>query len=265
MEQFYLNNPGYPRWSETLTIDEINLEVQEEPGLTPLKSELEYNLDDLFYKPITQKVLDKVTNPKLRELAEACNARNIDTGFKPYLVNGKICLWSLRVGPVLQAPSALEMMRILKLDNYFEFVPETIHRRKTVDDVLAEVEADPFGLETKDPSKERKMKKFLNSHTSSEVNTAVSMYMVGAIEFFKKVSQPKVKELAFEFATLGITGIDPNKDGYSIPSIKNKTFTGYQALAYYYVSWAIAIPEMLAHLQMPFDKEYELANQMTKL
>jgi len=46
---------------------------------------------------------------------------------------------------------------------------------------------------------------------------------------------------------------------------QNKTFTGYQALAYYYLSWAIAIPEMLAHLQMPFDKEYELANQMTKL
>jgi len=89
--------------------------------------------------------------------------------------------------------------------------------------------------------------------------------MVGAIEFFKTVSQPKVKGLAFEFATLGITGIDPNKDGYSIPSIKNKTFTGYQALAYYYVSWAIAIPDMLAQLQMPFDKEYELANQMTKL
>lgn len=153
----------------------------------------------------------------------------------------------------------------LKLDSYFELVPEDEHRRKTIDDVISEIEADPFGLETKDPSKERKMKKFLNSHTTSELNTAVAMYMVGAIEFFKPMSQTKIKELAFEFATLGMSGIDPNKDGYSIPSIKNKSYTGYQALAYYYVSWATAIPEMLTQLQMPFEKEYELAKQMTKL
>lgn len=153
----------------------------------------------------------------------------------------------------------------LKLDAYFELVPEDEHRRKTIDDVLSEIENDPYGLEIKDPSKERKMKKFLDSHTSSDINQAVAMYMVGAIEFLKPMDQPKVKELAFEFATLGMSGIDPKKDGYSIPSIKNKSFTGYQALSYYYVSWALAIPEMLAQLQMPFDKEYELANQMTKL
>jgi tetratricopeptide (TPR) repeat protein len=153
----------------------------------------------------------------------------------------------------------------LKLDSYFELVPEEEHRRKTIDNVLSEIENDPYGLETIDPSKERKMKKFLESHTSSEINHAVAMYMVGAIEFFKPMSQAKIKELAFEFATLGMSGIDPKKDGYSIPSIKNKYFTGYQALAYYYVSWATAIPEMLAQLQMPFDKEYELAQQMTKL
>lgn len=57
-----------------------------------------------------------------------------------------------------------------------------------------------------------------------------------------------------------MSGIDPKKDGYS----QNKSFTGYQSLAYYYVSWATAISEMLAQLQMPFDK-YELDKQMTKL
>jgi tetratricopeptide (TPR) repeat protein len=153
----------------------------------------------------------------------------------------------------------------LKLDSYFELVPEDEHRRKSIDDVLSEIENDPYGLETKDPSKERKMKKFLESHTTSEVNHAVAMYMVGAIEFFKTMAKPKVKEIALEFATLGMSGIDPKKDGYSIPSFKNKSFTGYQALAYYYVSWATAIPEMLTQLQMPFDKEYELAQHMTKL
>ena len=41
-----------------------------------------------------------------------------------------------------------------------------------------------------------------------------------------------------------------------------KKITGYQAIAYYYVSWAIGIPEMLDKLQMPFDKEYKLALSM---
>ena len=45
-------------------------------------------------------------------------------------------------------------------------------------------------------------------------------------------------------------------------SIPNKTFSGYQILAYYYVSWAIAMPEMLAQLQLPFDEEYKLALTM---
>src|SRR5690606_5406755 len=122
-----------------------------------------------------------------------------------------------------------------------------------------------YELEDKDTSKEQKMKKFLGGHTSSDINNAVAMHMVSAIEFFKPMAQAKVKELAFEFAALGMTGIDPNKKGYSIPSIKSKSFTGYQALSYYYVSWAIAVPEMLAQLQMPFDKEFKLAKQMTEL
>src|SRR5690606_23214506 len=46
----------------------------------------------------------------------------------------------------------------LKLDNYFELIPEDEHRRKTVEDVISEIEADPYGLETRDPSQERKMK-----------------------------------------------------------------------------------------------------------
>lgn len=153
----------------------------------------------------------------------------------------------------------------LKLDSYFELVQEAKHKRKTVEDVLAEIESDPYGLNTVDPSKERKMKKFLENHSDKDLNPAVAMYMAGALEYFGPMPKSKVKEIAFELATLGMTGIDPGKEGYSIPSIKDKSFTGYQALAYYYVSWAIAIPEMLSQLQMPFDKEYELAKQLTQL
>lgn len=75
----------------------------------------------------------------------------------------------------------------------------------------------------------------------------------------------KQLQIAFEFATLGMSGIDPSQDCYSIPAIKDKKFSGYQTLVYYYVSWAIAIPEMLSQLQMPFGKEYELANKLAEL
>jgi tetratricopeptide (TPR) repeat protein len=153
----------------------------------------------------------------------------------------------------------------LNLDGYFELVPEDNYRRKTIEEVLSEIEEDPFGLNTVDSSKERKMKKFLDSHSDESLNSVVSMYMVGAIEFFSSMSNSKIKALAFEFATLGMSGIDPKKDGYTIPSIKNKSFSGYKALAYYYVSWAIGIPEMLAQLQMPFDKEFEMAKKLSKL
>lgn len=62
----------------------------------------------------------------------------------------------------------------------------------------------------------------------------------------------------------GTQGYSPDKDNYRINSIPGKTFSGYHILAYYYVSWAIAIPEMLAQLKLPFDDEYKLALTMHK-
>jgi len=41
-------------------------------------------------------------------------------------------------------------------------------------------------------------------------------------------------------------------------------FSGYQILAYYYVSFAIAIPEMLMEMQLPYHEEYKLAKTMFK-
>lgn len=149
----------------------------------------------------------------------------------------------------------------LALDNFFELIPEQEDKRKTVDDALEAMNRDPYGQEEEDPSNERKMKKFFNEHSRGEINMAVAMYMVTAIEYFKRMSKPGIKKIAFELATLGMTGIDPKKTkGYSVPSIEGD-FSGYKILAYYYVSWALAMPEMLQSLQMPFDREYELAVQ----
>ena len=62
-----------------------------------------------------------------------------------------------------------------------------------------------------------------------------------------------------------LQGIDPVEGNrYRVPSIKGKEFSGYHLLAYYYVSWKLAVPGMLAQLGLPFDDEYILAEQMYK-
>ena len=89
----------------------------------------------------------------------------------------------------------------------------------------------------------------------------MSMYMLGAMEYFDSLEPRDVHRIALEIAMVGVTGINPKKK-YSIKSIPNKEFGGYQFLAYYYVSWARAIPEKLDALGLPFSKAYESALQM---
>jgi len=89
----------------------------------------------------------------------------------------------------------------------------------------------------------------------------MAMYMLGAMEYFDKMEIYDVHRIAVEIATVGVTGIDPKKK-YSIKSMPDKEFGGYQFLAYYYVSWARAIPHMLDKLGLPFSKAYEMALQM---
>lgn len=89
----------------------------------------------------------------------------------------------------------------------------------------------------------------------------MSMYMLGAMEYFDTLNPHDVHRIALEIAMVGVTGIDPKKK-YSIKSIPDKEFGGYQLLAYYYVSWARAIPDKLAHLGLPFSKAYDSALQM---
>lgn len=89
----------------------------------------------------------------------------------------------------------------------------------------------------------------------------MAMYMLGAMKYFDTIEPQDVHRIALEIAMVGVTGINPNKK-YSIKSIPNREFGGYEFLAYYYVSWARAIPEKLEHLGLPFSKAYETALQM---
>jgi hypothetical protein len=89
----------------------------------------------------------------------------------------------------------------------------------------------------------------------------MSLYMLDAMEYFDTLQPHDVHRIALEIATVGVNGINPKKK-YSIKSIPEKEFGGYQFLAYYYVSWARAIPQMLDKLGLPFSKAYESALQM---
>lgn len=69
----------------------------------------------------------------------------------------------------------------------------------------------------------------------------MAMYMLAALEYFENMPKDKIKLIAFEIAKVGITGIHP-QGKYTFKSIPKETFGGWKLLAYYYVSWAIAMP-----------------------
>lgn len=154
----------------------------------------------------------------------------------------------------------------LKLDKNFELVNEVEYRTKRtdIDNLLTSIENDPYDLESKDPYKEREMEKFQKSQQTMGINMAVVMFMVDAFQFFEGMPKEKIKNIAFEIAMQGTQGYRPDKDDYRINSIKGKTFSGYHILAYYYVSWMLAIPEMVSELNLPYDEEYKLAKSMHK-
>lgn len=154
----------------------------------------------------------------------------------------------------------------LKLDKNFELINEHEYRTKRtdIDNLLSSIEKDPYDLESKDPYKQREMDKFQKSQEQIGINMAVAMFMVDALQFFEGKPQEEIKKIAFEIATQGTQGYRPDKDNYRINSIKDKTFSGYHILAYYYVSWSLAIPEMVSQLNLPYEAEYKMALTMHK-
>ena len=150
----------------------------------------------------------------------------------------------------------------LKLDKYFSLVDENEYRKdKTFDSIIEKIEKDPFGFESDDPEKEKEMLKFQKSQEGIGINMAVVMYMVDALQYFDGLPKQKIKEIAHEIALQGTQGYNP-KNNYRLSSMPEIVFSGYQILAYYYVSWKIVAPEMVSELQLPYDKEYEIALQM---
>ncbi len=168
--------------------------------------------------------------------------------------------------PAKEYKLVLRWAKELQLDEYFELVNEREYRTKrtAIDNHLESTGKGSYELESKDLRKRIEVDKFQKTQESMGINMAVVMFMVGAIQYFEGMPKKEIKKIAFEIAMQGTQGYRPDKNDYTINSIPGKIFSGYQILAYYYVSWSLAIPEMVERLQLPYEEEYKLALTMSK-
>jgi len=89
--------------------------------------------------------------------------------------------------------------------------------------------------------------------------SAVTMYMLAALQYFNGMSPVKIKEIGFEIGLLGQKGIDHAnmEQRYYLKSIPDKEFTGLQILSYMYVAFQFIDPTL--DTGMKFKKEFETA------
>ena len=165
---------------------------------------------------------------------------------------------------------AERFMSILPLSDYFDDSFDRMEKTKAMRDAAlgedAPVGGNSFDGLTEEQKKNQDDFYAQNKDGEDPMKTMMmSMYMLGALEYFDGMDKMEIKKIAFEIAMIGTTGISPDKkSGYKVPSIPEKDFGGYQLLAYYYVSWALAMPEMLASLGLPFDTAWATAQEMWK-
>lgn len=136
----------------------------------------------------------------------------------------------------------------LQIDYLFNLVDEEDH-------------IDPISAVNNVSNEDVEMARFLQSQEIIGTNHAVILHMIGARKYFESLSKEEVKNIAIEIATIGTNGISPDKSGYTVSKIPDKTFSGYELLSYYYVSFAIALPELLPKLGLPFKDEFKIASK----
>ena len=153
--------------------------------------------------------------------------------------------------------------KALELDGFFALENESRLETKTnMDDFLAQLQNDPFGLnEAEDAQQLQEMAAFQKAQEELGVNMSVVMFMVEALQYFKGMPLESIKKTAFEIAMIGAQGIDTKIDNYIVDSIPYKRFSGYQVLAFYYVSWRLAVPEHVGELGLNYESEFELARK----
>lgn len=154
----------------------------------------------------------------------------------------------------------------LGLDLFFELESEAqFETKNNIDDFVTKLQQDPFGVnQAEDPAELLASKQFRERQEALGLNFAVVQYMVAALQYFQDKDQDEIKKIAFEIAMIGQQGIDTKIDNYIVGSFPKQRFSGYQLLAYYYVSWALAVPEHLQEIGIDYSREFNYALILNK-
>jgi hypothetical protein len=150
---------------------------------------------------------------------------------------------------------------------YFDLVDEDeyLSSLQRPSDLLDSVEADPFGLESGTMEKDHDTARFQENQRKIQetqgLNLAVAHFMLDAREYFARLSQPEIQAIAMDIAMVGANGIGPEKSGYTVKRLPGLSFTGNRLLAWYYVSFALSLPDILPKLGLPFATEWAWAKE----
>lgn len=159
----------------------------------------------------------------------------------------------------------------LGIDKYFLISPDPNNKDTSaaavdpLEDIISKIEMDPLNMDEDYSAEESETQKFSESHSGAGINMAIVAYMNEAIKYFDKLPADKIREIAMDIAMHGRHGFNTNKTDYRITSIPGLKFTGYQILAWCYVSFALSQPELLKELGLPFEREYALAKGQSLL
>jgi Tfp pilus assembly protein PilF len=152
----------------------------------------------------------------------------------------------------------------LNVGRYFVLVREEEFDAKfnDVNDLLTSIIDNPYDLGVNEDEKNKEMEQFQEAHAELGINMAVATYMIEALHYFQGKSESDIKDAAFEIAMQRTQGYKPEGKSYRVSNIPNKIITGFQILAYYYVSWSLVLLEMVKDLHLPYANEYKLALNM---
>ena len=100
---------------------------------------------------------------------------------------------------------------------------------------------------------------------AGEVREETVAWSKDTYQLLKQAEQGKVKSYVQDIALAVLDCKETATSRETFIRLMNERgygFSGYEFLAYYYVSWAIAEPEHLLDTGLPFHKAYSMARQM---
>jgi len=116
--------------------------------------------------------------------------------------------------------------------DFCSFFEESDFRKHSdhLEHVCAEADVD-FSAHDVATLPDKKMQPFSQVHQSKDINMAVTRFMVEALQYFKNLKNTEIKNIAMQIGAQYGDEISLDREGYTVPLISGKTFTGYLGVA----------------------------------